>query len=71
MKVIFTFNTHILACKATAEGFQGATGKPLGSILNEKKLLTPKDACPRGVKGARGFAPFKPLVKIGFQRHVR
>ena len=28
--MIFPCNTQSLACKATAEGFQGAIGKPLG-----------------------------------------
>ena len=42
MKVIFTFNTHNLACKATAEGVKGARVfdpfKPPWNITNETKL---------------------------------
>ncbi len=53
------------------EGFQGAIGKPLGSISNVKKLLTHKAACPKGSRG-RGASPrLSPLVKIENQRHVR
>ncbi len=44
-----------------SEGFQGATGKPLGSNTKDKQQFTDKVGCPKGSKGRGSSTRLSPL----------